>query len=139
MLGANNRLRLESDYRRVYRVGSRRFSNHFCVTVAPLKDPVAQSRFGIVISKKISKKAVVRNGLKRQIASVVQEFLKDRTNVTTFDAIISPKSGAPQLPFATIRTELLSLLGKRPQTHSYARTTYAKSSQRPKQSEKRRK
>lgn len=113
MLKASHRLRKESDYRRVYRLGTRRFSHHLCVTALPRDAGATVSRFGIVISKKISKKAVVRNTLKRQIASVIQEYLRNHALIPPLDAIISPKGGAPEMEFAAIQTELSSLLGLR--------------------------
>jgi ribonuclease P protein component len=79
-LSKPHRLKNRRDYRAVYAQGIRRYSPH--LTLLALADGDAQgadstpaSSFGISISKKVSKKAVVRNRLKRQIKGVIRTYL----------------------------------------------------------------
>ncbi|MEO0015501.1 MAG: protein subunit of ribonuclease [Cyanobacteriota bacterium] len=76
-----HRLRDRRDYRAVYAQGIRRYSPHLTLFALDCRDtkgadfPPASS-FGISISKKVSKKAVVRNRLKRQIKGVIRSYLQ---------------------------------------------------------------
>ncbi len=76
------RLKNRQDYRAVYEQGIRRYSPHLTL-IALLTTPkqlgavsTTATMFGISISKKVSKKAVVRNRIKRQIKGVVRSKLK---------------------------------------------------------------
>jgi ribonuclease P protein component len=51
------------------------FSPLFNIRIADNKDD--KTRFGFVVSKKIDKKAVVRNRTKRVLRDAAKEFLKD--------------------------------------------------------------
>jgi len=51
------------------------FSPLFSVRISDNKD--GKTRFGLVVSKKIDKRAVVRNRTKRVLRMVAEEFLKD--------------------------------------------------------------
>ena len=51
------------------------FSNFFLIKIAENK--IESNRFGIVVSKKIDKRAVVRNKIKRQIRHCIKENEKD--------------------------------------------------------------
>jgi ribonuclease P protein component len=72
------RLRQRQDFQQVYQKGRRRASTYLSVNVLP-SSPQPQgrsgslppSRFGIVISKKVSKKAVVRNRVKRRLKGLM--------------------------------------------------------------------
>jgi ribonuclease P protein component len=75
------RLRHRQDFQQVYQKGRRRVSTYLSVNVLP-SSPQPQgrsgslppSRFGIVISKKVSKKAVVRNRVKRRLKGALREL-----------------------------------------------------------------
>ncbi|BAZ43055.1 protein subunit of ribonuclease P [Chondrocystis sp. NIES-4102] len=71
------RLRNRHDYRTVYEQGLRRYSPHLTLIALAPSDPLAMSNtmFGISIGKKVSKKAVIRNRLKRQIKGVIRTYL----------------------------------------------------------------
>ncbi|MGB3693198.1 MAG: ribonuclease P protein component [Spirulinaceae cyanobacterium] len=73
-----NRLRHRKDFQQVYRQGIR-CSGHYLTLRAWQEDSqteITPSRFGISISKKVSKKAVIRNRIKRQIKGAIRELLK---------------------------------------------------------------
>jgi ribonuclease P protein component len=75
------RLRRRQDFQQVYQKGRRRTGTHLSVTVLArprsLDDPAAQAStcFGISIGKKISKKAVVRNLIKRRIKGALRQLI----------------------------------------------------------------
>ncbi len=79
-LPKTHRLRDRKNYRAVYEQGIRRYSPHLTLIALSnesqadaLSSP--ETKIGISISKKVSKKAVVRNRLKRQIKSVIRTNL----------------------------------------------------------------
>ena len=95
-LPKTHRLQNRKDYRAVYEQGIRRYSPHLTLIALPHenKDLVAKpaTKFGISISKKVSKKAVVRNRIKRQIKGAI------RTNLPWIDPgwkiviVVKPKA-----------------------------------------------
>lgn len=75
-----HRLRDRQDYRAVYEQGIRRYSPHLTLIALKKKNclgavSTTPTMFGISISKKVSKKAVIRNRIKRQIKGVVRTKL----------------------------------------------------------------
>jgi ribonuclease P protein component len=79
------RLRRRQDFQQVYQKGRRRTGTHLSVTVLPrprsLDGSAAQPRhlaatcFGISIGKKVSKKAVARNLIKRRIKGALRQSI----------------------------------------------------------------
>ena len=72
-LSKAQRLRSPKDYRRVYQTKQWGGSSHHTFNVNPLDQPTLSS-LGVTVSKKVSKLAVVRNKIKRQ----VKEFYRHR-------------------------------------------------------------
>ncbi len=73
-----NRLRHPKAFKTVYNRGKRYQSPHLVMRVFWQDDQQEgkpPTQFGISISQKVSKKAVVRNRLKRQIKAVIRLFL----------------------------------------------------------------
>ena len=83
-----NRLKSRKDFQAVFREGIRRHSSHF--TLRALKpsglkkpsldtviseQPLSSTKFGVSISTKVSKKAVIRNRIKRQITAALHQLL----------------------------------------------------------------
>ncbi|MFH1899674.1 MAG: ribonuclease P protein component [Patescibacteria group bacterium] len=78
--------------------------------VRGLPNNLENSRFGIVISTKISKKAVVRNKSKRQIRAVIH---KNLANIEKgFDIVILTKPAVTVTDFQKIEQTLVFLLTK---------------------------
>lgn len=75
MLDKSRRLSAKADFSRVYKYG--RTGRGQFVIVKALKNTSntepAESKIGVVVSKKISKKATARNRIKRQVASLIRE------------------------------------------------------------------
>jgi len=87
MLASKFRLAKEKDFQRIFKQGRSVQAALFRIKI--LKNNLEVSRFAIVISNKISKKAAVRNRLKRQISEIL------RINLTKikrgFDVVIVVK------------------------------------------------
>ena len=84
-------------------------SAHFSIRVKKLETVTlpGHSRFSFVVSKKVSKMAVVRNTLKRKMSAVVEGILS--SNVTGLPASLSAvfaKKGAERLSYKNMKTEL---------------------------------
>ena len=91
-----HRLKNRLDYRAVYAQGIRRYSPHLtAIALAPNShgaDSTTPSKFGISISKKVSKKAVVRNRIKRQLKSAIRTYLKDIAPGWQVVIVVKPKA-----------------------------------------------
>ena len=91
-----NRLINRRDFRVVYEQGIRRHSSHLILKAyASDEDNLSQgkaSRIGISIGKKVSKKAVVRNRLKRQIRAAIREMLPFISPGWKMIVIVKPKA-----------------------------------------------
>lgn len=73
MLPKENRLKIKKDFEKVFKKG-RRFKEDFLVFIV-VKNNLKQSRFGFIVSNKVSKKATVRNKIKRRLRKLVKESL----------------------------------------------------------------
>lgn len=98
----NYRLTKRNDFQLVFKEGKRGFSKFFSVRYKEnnLKNP----RIAVVVSNKVSKKAVERNKLKRQIRSIVKLFIPDFNS--NFDIIVSALSPALGKDYNTLQEEL---------------------------------
>ena len=108
-----HRLRDRKDYRAVYEQGIRRYSPHLTLIALYPKENkevvlIPATMFGISISKKVSKKAVVRNRIKRQIKGAI------RTNLTRIESgwkiVVVVKPQAIECKYEHFLRELEELL-----------------------------
>lgn len=74
------------------------------------ENELPHSRFGIVIGLKVSKKANIRNRLRRQIREIVRKHLPKIKK--GFDVMILGKKTALELDFDSLEKEILSLFKK---------------------------
>lgn len=105
------RLRHRPEFQRVYQKGRHRAGPNLSVLayVAPNQpDVLPTTRFGIVIGKKISKKAVVRNLAKRRIRAALRQLAAQILPGKL--VVISCRSGITQCDYAEILRELEKLL-----------------------------
>ena len=95
-LPKTHRLRDRKDYRAVYEQGIRRYSPHLTLIASfDLKegaDFTPETKVGISISKKVSKKAVVRNRIKRQIKGVIRTKLPEIDAGWKIIIVVKPKA-----------------------------------------------
>lgn len=106
MLPRPNRLVKDADFKRLAKTG-RSFSsvNFFLKTVFGGKNPPC---FGIVISAKVSKKAVTRNLLKRRLSEIIFTLLPKMG--AGRQVLLVAKLTAPKLTFAELKEEIEQLL-----------------------------
>lgn len=91
MLPAKNRLTKRIDFNLTKTKGKLVQTNYFGVLIAKTL-PTNPPRFGIIVSTKVSKLAVARNRLKRQIRQCVRELLPNVSG--GFDFVILVKRSA---------------------------------------------
>lgn len=108
MLPKEHRLTKKQDFAAVRKHGRSFFSSLFRVSVRPSKGE--HSRFAVVVSTKVSKKATDRNRLRRQIREVVRAQLPKIG--TGYDVVISVRSSARDASFAKLSEELDTLFKK---------------------------
>jgi ribonuclease P protein component len=83
MLKKENRLTKKKDFEKVFKNGKFLFSK--IVGIKVLKNDLNINRYGILVGKKVSKKAVDRNLVKRRIREIIR---KDCLNITNSKDII---------------------------------------------------
>ena len=89
-----HRLKNRQDYRAVYAQGIRRYSPHLTLIALDERrsECLPPSTFGISISKKVSKKAVDRNRIKRQLKGVIRTHLKGIEPGWKVVIVVKPKA-----------------------------------------------
>ena len=108
MLPLKNRLKKIKDFERVFKEGKGLKSSFFYIKFSPNK--LKDSRFGIVVSKKISKKATERNNFKRKIReSVKKNFSEVKEGQDYIIILISPPL---ENNFETINKNLINVFKK---------------------------
>lgn len=107
MLAKVNRLRSRRDYERVFKKGQTYFSPFFNLKIALSNQ--SKSRFGIIISANISKKATIRNLFKRRISAIIKKNINDFQ--AGLDLAIKVKPAAINLKYKELECSLLSLFG----------------------------
>jgi ribonuclease P protein component len=108
MLSLKNRLKKKKDFDEVFKKG-KGVEGIFLFLKAKNND-LDKSRFGFVVSQKVSKKAVVRNKIKRRLRGIIiskKNFIK-----SGLDIVILTKKGIEQKNFLEIEKELMELLRK---------------------------
>jgi ribonuclease P protein component len=108
MLPRQHRLTKNKDFENVARNGRGVFGKG--LGIKWLKNNLLVSRFGIVVSLKVSKKAVIRNKIKRRLRAIVwQEIKKIKSG---YDIIILTKPEIKEEDYWQIKNKLEILLEK---------------------------
>ena len=108
-----HRLRRRQDFQKVYQHGKRHQQVHLTLRslrYLPDSDPenLPATRFGISVSTKVSKKAVVRNLLKRQVKAALRQLLPQITS--GWSVVIGVRPSAQGCEYVEILRELEQLL-----------------------------
>ena len=119
-----NRLKHWRDFQKVYQKGIRRSGRYLTLRGLPQHTKVVHeatpgtlrsmdkgkppTRIGISISQKVSKKAVVRNRIKRQIRAIFRQFLPRIS--PDWQLIVVVRPGAEECEYAQFLRELEQLL-----------------------------
>ncbi|HOZ55698.1 MAG: ribonuclease P [Parcubacteria group bacterium ADurb.Bin316] len=108
MLKKYNRLAKTKDIDSVFKYGKNNFSNFLGAKI--LDNQLVFNRFAVVVGTKISKKAVVRNKIKRQIREIIKQEQPDFK--TGKDIIILTLPAIFNKKFADIREDLIKVFKK---------------------------
>lgn len=108
MLPKINRIKKKSDFESVFKKGVS-FKNS-CLILRVAKNNLSYSRFGFVISQKVSKKAVDRNKIKRRLSEIIKAELK--TIKAGLDLVFISLPGAKKRKFIEAKEDVNSLLIK---------------------------
>src|SRR3989344_3151836 len=98
-LPKKNRLEKKEDFSRVFKSGI--FLRESFLGVKFLKNNAQQNRFGVVVSGKVSKKAVTRNIIKRRVLGILKKL--DRFEKNNFDIIVTTAPGIVGKTFQEIK------------------------------------
>jgi ribonuclease P protein component len=113
-LPRQHRLKKRRDFQAVYRQGIRRAGKHLILRALELpltgETSISPTLVGISISQKVSKKAVIRNRIKRQIRAAIRELLPIMAN--GWHIVIVVKSEATECQYEHFGQELKHLLSR---------------------------
>ena len=109
MLSSKYRLKRKKDFERVYKKGRVNRENFLLLRFVP--NDLGNTRFGVVVSKKVAKKANERNAIKRRIREVIKEILPEIKN--DLDVVIIGLSGIKkETDFQEIKRSIRKLFFK---------------------------
>lgn len=100
------------DFDRIYRQGKRLSGDHFrAIVFRPSEEPEPRPpRIAVVVSKKVSKRSVKRNRIRRQVQAVFQTFLPHLAQ--GWQILILVQVSALGCDYAQILPELEKILRK---------------------------
>ena len=103
-------LRASAEFQAVFGGGTRFSGPLFRLQVLPAADAGdAQARLGMTVSKRVDKRAVVRNRLRRQVR---ETFRLQRAQLPAGDYVVIAKPEAAQADNPALRQALLKLLAR---------------------------
>lgn len=125
-LPQTHRLKRRQDFQKAYQQGGRYSSHHLIIRTlfeANEENPTQLNltRFGISISQKVSKKAVIRNRIKRLIRQAVRELLPQVSAGWKVVIIVRAGSGSHECKGEHFLRELKQLLIKAEIIHGHQR------------------
>lgn len=86
--------------------GNKLFSRHFVILVSPSER--FESRLAVTITKKVHKRAVMRNSIKRKVREVFRLYRSKLAG--SFDILVIARKNAFEVDFFNVRRELLGAL-----------------------------
>ena len=88
MLGAENRLKKKKDFEKIFKQGRGFKRGHLYLKIT--KNGLEHSRFGFIVGKNFSKKAVERNKIKRKLRELIKENLNKIKTGTDCVLVVMP-------------------------------------------------
>ena len=107
MIAQKNRLK-KADFERLFKNGNKAYSPYCNLRYAA--NGLDYCRFAVIVSNKISKKATVRNKLRRRIKAVIVDNLSDFSG--HFDIVITVLPPLKETDFSETRNIFVNLLKK---------------------------
>ncbi len=107
MLPRIHRLPLRFERNRLQKMGTAFHSSNLTAIIAP-QEITGPTRFAIILSKKISNKAVVRNKLRRHVLNSLQPHLSQLN--PGFDILLLAKKSLLQATITQIQSDLKIIL-----------------------------
>lgn len=108
MLKKSNRIRKNKDFGRIFREGKRINTDYFSIKIT--KNNSDESRFGFVVSKKVSNKSTARNRIKRLLSEVARKKISEIKKGV--DVVIIVKKDFSGEKFAELDEFIESILKK---------------------------
>ena len=105
MLSRKYKLKRDNDFKKVFRQG--RYYQKDYIKLKVLANNLSISRFAFIVGLKISKKAVERNRVRRQLEEITRYKLDDIK--TGFDIVVMPSSEIIGKDYKKIEKTLISL------------------------------
>ena len=106
MFNRQARLRKERDIVRVYQKGRGAVNDQVGIKV--LANPQAQTRVVVVVSKKVSTRAVVRNRNRRRVAGILRS--QGETYLAGYDIVVTVRQDLTSLTHAQLTDLVMGLL-----------------------------
>lgn len=112
MLPKKNRLQKKKDINDAFRKGKTKSNSFF---VIKLKNNCLRDwRFGFIVSQKISKKATVRNKIRRRLHGIINNKLKNPTSREGgMDVLVIARPGLEKEGFSETEKSLLDLFSRK--------------------------
>ena len=108
MLSKINRVRKKKDFEAIF-AKNKVFKNKF-LSLRVAKNNLPEARFGFVVSKKISQKAVVRNKIRRRLSDIIHKNIKKIKTGT--DVVFIAVPGIEKNNFSEIKEATENILIK---------------------------
>ena len=111
-----NRLKNRHEFQTLFREGNRLKSSHLTLRALRLQTPsgtiTGATRIGISISTKVSKRAVIRNRIKRQIRAAFRSLLPQIAPGWSLVIVVQPQAVLSKCDYQQFLQELEQLLAK---------------------------
>jgi ribonuclease P protein component len=108
MLPKINRIKKKNDFEIIFKKGASYKNSLFILKV--FKNDFNYSRFGFIVSSKVSKKAVVRNKVRRRLSEIIKaEFKNIKSGL---DMVFISLSDIEKKEFSEIKESAASILTK---------------------------
>ena len=112
MLNKKNRLKNKVAYYATYKQNQSVSDGLFVLYVGKIKEEGEDTKFGFVVSKKVHKRAVKRNYIKRRAREVIRLILKDGYEFKVKSIIILARIGAVDKSYRQIEESIKELIKK---------------------------
>ena len=107
MLGRAHRLRSRADFGKIHQRGRAAHGRYIMVKAQLNHKP--ESRFGVVVSKKISKRAVARNRIHRRIVAILRQSIELNQG---WDYVIMAKPAIAEASPEALKQDIIKTLAQ---------------------------